>query len=109
MTLGEMTMTRKWSEIKREKAPDEQAVAASGRALRTALALSELRTNRGVTQVALAQALQTTQGSVSALEHRQDIFLSSLREYVEALGGTLEVAAVFDGERIPVAVGPQPA
>ena len=37
---------------------------------------------------------------------RSDIYLSTLRSYVEALGGHLEIAAVFGDERLPVKVGP---
>ncbi len=101
-------MTTRWSDVRRSKVPDEAAAQESGRALREALALSEIRTARGITQVMMARALETTQGSVSALEHRQDVFLSSLREYIEALGGELELTAVFDDDRIPVVIGEHP-
>jgi hypothetical protein len=39
------------------------------------------------------------------LEGRSDVYLSTLRSYVQALGGRLEIAAVFDDERYPVAPG----
>lgn len=100
--------TTKWSEIRRSKIPDEaaeQAVAASGRALRDALALYELRRQRGVTQVAIAERLNIRQGSVSEMERRPDVYISSLRDYIAALGGELEINAVFDGERIPISIG----
>ncbi|MGH8999671.1 MAG: helix-turn-helix domain-containing protein [Acidimicrobiia bacterium] len=66
--------------------------------------LAELRKARAVTQMELAAALARGQSSVSALEHSEDPKLSSLREYVEALGGRLEVAAVIDGERFELKV-----
>jgi transcriptional regulator with XRE-family HTH domain len=89
-----------WDEIKRRKIPpgQEAAQAASSRALSDALALRELRTSRGVTQVELAERLGKSQGNISELERRDDVYLSSLREYVEALGGRLEIAAVFEEE-----------
>jgi DNA-binding XRE family transcriptional regulator len=65
-------------------------------AMREALALSELRASRDVTQQVLAEALDVTQPNVSRIEHEDDVFLSTLRSYVEALGGRLEVRAVFD-------------
>jgi DNA-binding XRE family transcriptional regulator len=65
-------------------------------AMREALALSELRTSRDVTQQVLAEALDVSQPNVSRIEHQDDVFLSTLRSYVEALGGRLEVRAVFD-------------
>lgn len=100
-------MTTKWSDIKRAKIPpgQEAAAAASARALRDALTLAGLRKGRGVTQVELAGRLGKTQGNVSELERRDDVYLSSLREYVEALGGRLEVEAIFDEERTPLAIG----
>jgi DNA-binding phage protein len=64
--------------------------------------LGELRRTREVTQVELARALRRGQSSVSALEHSDDPHLSTLREYIEAIGGRLELTAVFDEERIPL-------
>lgn len=95
-----------WDQVRRQKVPaDQEAAAAAGRAaLEAALELAELRTSRGITQVQLAERLGRGQGSVSALERRDDVFVSSLREYIEALGGELEISAVFDGERVPLAI-----
>ena len=39
------------------------------------------------------------------MENRSEIYLSTLRSYIEALGGRLEITAVFGKDRIPVAVG----
>lgn len=69
-----------------------------------AYTLAEVRKARAVTQTDLARVLQVQQSSVSRLEHEDDPHLSTLREYVEALGGRLEVAAVFDEERIQLDV-----
>ena len=57
--------------------------------------LDQLRKARNLTQVAVAQKLKIDQGSVSKLEGRSDMYLSTLREYIEALGGHLEVRADF--------------
>jgi hypothetical protein len=53
---------------------------------------------------ALLAALEMTQANVSRIEHEDDIYLSTLRRYVEALGGQLEVHAVFPDETVKVAV-----
>lgn len=100
----------KWDEVRRRKVPADQeaAAAASLNALKSAIELRELRTLRGVTQAELADRLGRRQGTISELERRDDVFLSSLREYVEALGGRLEVEAVFDDEepvRLAIAGG----
>jgi predicted XRE-type DNA-binding protein len=65
-------------------------------AMREVMALAELREQRQVTQRELAEALEVTQSNVSRVEHEDDLYLSTLRGYVEALGGQLQLRAVFD-------------
>lgn len=67
--------------------------------------LAELRRARQVTQHELARAMATSQPNVSRIERAGVVELTTLRRYVEALGGRLEVTAVFDDERLPLAVG----
>jgi DNA-binding XRE family transcriptional regulator len=100
-------MVKKWGVVRRRLVPADQeaAMAASGRALREALELAALRKEIGLTQVDVASRLGVSQGNVSELEHREDLYLSTLREYVEALGGTLELTAVFEGDRRTLAIG----
>ncbi len=64
--------------------------------------LGEIRKLRELTQSEVAQALGVTQPNVSFVENGSDVLLSTLRDYIEALGGTLEISAQFDGERIPL-------
>ncbi len=98
-----MTRTKPWREIRRD-VEDTPAARARGdaltRAMEDALALGRLREARGTTQVELAGALGVTQANVSRIEHQDDLYLSTLREYVEALGGHLQVAAIFDDQTI---------
>jgi DNA-binding XRE family transcriptional regulator len=82
----------------------EQDVAVIKQAMEDALELGELRRRRGVTQVQLAGRLGISQGNVSLLEHRTELYLSTLRDYIEALGGHLELAAVFPDEPAPLLV-----
>ncbi len=69
--------------------------------------LFELRHARAVSQSELAGRLEVTQGAISKLEHADDVRVSTLREYLEALGARLELVAVFDDEdrRVPVHLG----
>jgi ribosome-binding protein aMBF1 (putative translation factor) len=98
--------TARFSEIRRPETPERRArIDAIKRAMADAGRLADLRTSRGVTQVELAERLGKSQGNISDLERRDDVYLSSLREYVEALGGRLEVAAVFDEERHSIRLG----
>ena len=47
----------------------------------------------------MAQLLKISQGAVSKVERRTDMFVSTLRNYVRAIGGDLEIRAVFpDGD-----------
>jgi hypothetical protein len=60
--------------------------------------LTRLREARGVTQLQVADAWGSTQANVSQVKRTPDIYLSTLRSYVEALGGHLDVSAVFPDE-----------
>lgn len=59
------------------------------------LPLKELRRLRGVSQAVLAHTMAIKQPGISKLERQGDIQLSTLRKYVEALGGRLEIVARF--------------
>jgi len=74
--------------------------------------LAEVRKARAMTQVRLAEVLRVDQGAVSKIEQRSDMYLSTLRSYVEAMGGHLDLRAVFpSGEIVLEVLGdavPQP-
>ena len=65
------------------------------------MTLRELRKARKLTQVRMAKTLGITQDSVSRLEQRSDLLLSTLRKTVEAMGGNLSLVAEFP-DRAPV-------
>lgn len=98
-------MARSWQDIRAERPPREDRVAehrarmdAEVRAYR----LREIREGQGVTQVELADRMHVTQPSVSALE-RGDLDragVATIRAYVEALGGKLDIIADFGDEKI---------
>lgn len=58
--------------------------------------LRGLRELRGITQSELANLLEIGQASISKIENRGDVHISSLKKYVEALGATLRIDAAFD-------------
>jgi len=62
--------------------------------------LRALREAVGLTQEELARKVEVTQSQLSKLERREDHRLSTLRRYVEALGGQLEISAVIEGKKI---------
>jgi len=67
------------------------------------MTLRDLRKARRLTQVRMAEALGITQDSVSRLEKRSDLLLSTLRKTVEAMGGSLSLVAEFP-DRAPIVV-----
>jgi DNA-binding XRE family transcriptional regulator len=77
-------------------------VDAEKRAIYEHLALNELRRALSMTQEQVAQLLGITQESVSQIERRDEILLSTLNKYVQALGGKLEVTAVVGEQRVPL-------
>ena len=59
------------------------------------MALEELRSARQLTQADLAEMLDVPQSSISRIERRADMYLSTLRNYIGAMGGVLQIQAVF--------------
>lgn len=57
--------------------------------------LHELRRTRGLSQETLARLLRVKQASISKLERRTDMYLSTLRSHIQAMGGKLEIVARF--------------
>ncbi len=90
-------MAIKWKDLKHKSSPEErdkikrEAVDELQR-----MGLGKLRQARAQTQVALAERLDIPQGAVSRLERRTDLLIGTMRQYVEGLGGRLELRAIFD-------------
>ena len=98
-----------WREVRRGNAESRESVALRD-AVSDALGLAEIRAHRGLTQVDVARVMETSQANVSKLERREDLYLSTLRGFVEALGGPRELSAVFPEGRITIAtLGAEPA
>src|SRR5690348_12339068 len=98
-------MARKFAEIEREILADpsrRKAVDREADAMRAAMRLADLRELRDRTQVQLAEMLGVSQARVSAVERGDNLYLSTLSDYVEALGGRLEINAVFDDDVLPL-------
>jgi tellurite resistance protein len=79
-------------------------VSAYRQAMEDALALGAIRSRRELTQNDIASVLQTSQANVSRIERQGDLYLSTLASYIEALGGTLKLSAVFDDEEVEIGV-----
>ncbi|MCI5219869.1 MAG: XRE family transcriptional regulator [Candidatus Electrothrix sp. LOE2] len=65
-----------------------------------AMPLAALRKARNTTQQKLAEELNVSQASISKMENQTDMYISTARRYIEALGGTLQVVASFPNGKI---------
>ncbi len=92
----------RWQDVKnRHLDPARQKASrrwAEGETL--GMNLRALRELTGKTQTEMAELAEMTQGELSKTERREDHLLSTLRRYVKALGGKLEVLAIFDDKQI---------
>jgi DNA-binding XRE family transcriptional regulator len=96
-------MTQRFDKLFRKMSPEaqkrvEERVDQEYRAL----ALAELREAQDLTQVQLAEKLGIDQGAVSKIERRADMYLSTLRSVIQAMGGQLELTALFPTGRVQV-------
>ena len=88
--------TLAWKDLKHKASPEErerirrEAIEEFDR-----MGFASLRKARQQTQAELADKLGIDQASVSAIENRSDLLLSTLAKYVRALGGDVEIRAVF--------------
>ena len=95
-----MTGHRPFSELTKDFTPERRRrVDALKSKLAAEMPLHELRRARALTQRDLAETLKVNQPAVCKLEQRTDVYVSSLRSYIEAVGGTLRIVAEFpEGE-----------
>jgi DNA-binding XRE family transcriptional regulator len=93
---------RNFNELLNKMSPAQRAKLDEGvaRMIRE-MPLAQLRAARELTQEHLARALGVKQSAISRMERRADVYVSTLASYVEAMGGRLEIRAVFpDGEPV---------
>jgi DNA-binding Xre family transcriptional regulator len=89
-------MAKKWETLRAKMVPERrEANRVAVKEMIDAMPLEELRTARNITQTDLASLLRITQASVSKMEKRTDMYVSTLRSFVQAMGGELEIRAVF--------------
>lgn len=89
-------MAKKFDELRQRMSPEARKRADELTAqLLAQMPLQELRRARSLTQEQLASTLGINQAAVSKLERRADMYLSTLRSYIEAMGGELRLVAAF--------------
>jgi DNA-binding XRE family transcriptional regulator len=96
--------TTPWREIrgKRIKPEDEPRIAKIREQMEAELRLAAVRKKRKKSQATVAKKLSVSQSNISQLERGGDPRLSTVAGYIDALGGKLEMVAVFDDETVPI-------
>ena len=96
-------MAKSFNELRAKMSPEQQEQAkAKTEAIIRMLPLYELRLARKLSQAQLAETMHVNQAAVSKMERRADIYISTLRRYVEAVGGKLVISADFPDGRVNI-------
>jgi transcriptional regulator with XRE-family HTH domain len=98
-------MARKWREFRKQRSAEREGrieKRISRESARINYSLAQLRTARNYTQAQLADVLDRPQNAVSKVEHRVDVYISTLRSYIEAMGGRLEIRAMFPDAEVVI-------
>jgi transcriptional regulator with XRE-family HTH domain len=89
-------MARNFRELEAKMSPESRTRAeAKAKKMLAEMPLDELREAREMTQVHLAKILGVNQAAVSKLERRTDMYVSTLQDFVKAMGGELKIIARF--------------
>lgn len=97
--------TRDGDESRRQEPVNELRVRLYAQLMEAQERIAQARYARGVGDAAVVAALDAAESGISDEERREDLYLASLAAYVGALGGRLEVRAVFDEESVVVRTG----
>lgn len=89
-------MAKKFKDLRKAMSPEAQARAhEKAMVMKAELPLAELRQARYFSQEQLAAILEVKQPAIAKLEKKTDMYISSLRKFIEAMGGQLEIKAHF--------------
>jgi transcriptional regulator with XRE-family HTH domain len=93
-------MAKKFKELRERMSPEDRAKSAVlAREMMAEMPLFELRRARELSQQTLAKTMDVAQSEISRIEKRTDTYVSTLRSYIEAMGGRLDIIASFpDGQ-----------
>ncbi len=91
-------MPKKFSEIRIKETPARRKrIDAIKKAMLAEIRLQDLRRARSMSQASLAEAMDVAQSEISKIERRTDLYVSTLRSYLEAMGAELHIIATFPG------------
>jgi transcriptional regulator with XRE-family HTH domain len=96
-------MVKNFSVLRAKMSPEARARAhALAQSDEAEMALNELREARKLTQVSLAEILGVNQAAISKVERRTDMYISTLRAMIRAMGGRLQLEAIFPDGRVTI-------
>jgi ribosome-binding protein aMBF1 (putative translation factor) len=96
-------MAKKFSELEAKMSPARRArINEDVKKALTEMPISELRNARGLSQRVLAEALHIQQPAIAKMEKRTDMYISTLRSHIEAMGGELEIIARFPDGNVKI-------
>jgi DNA-binding XRE family transcriptional regulator len=96
-------MARNFRELKAKMSPESRARAEEkAKQYAAEMPLDELREARRMTQEHLANILVVKQASISKMERRADMYISTLQTFVQAMGGSLQINAVFPDGKVQI-------
>lgn len=98
-----MTMAKNFKELQ-EKMPREVRLRSEALAEKmiAEMGLAELRAAMDMTQESLANALHVKQASISKMERRSDMYISTLSKIIEAMGGELQIVAKMPNGNVKI-------
>ena len=89
-------MAKKFSELEAKMSSERRGrINKEVKKVLAEMPINELRNARGLSQKVLAEALHIQQPAVAKMEKRTDMYISTLRSHIEAMGGELEIIARF--------------
>ncbi|MEA2755523.1 MAG: hypothetical protein QOJ54_1812 [Aliidongia sp.] len=96
-----MAGSHSFAQLRARMAPQAQAEAEALR-LGAQMDLAEVRRALKLSQDEIAQTLRIGQGSVAKIEKPADMYVSTLRRFIEAMGGELEIVARFADHSVKI-------
>jgi transcriptional regulator with XRE-family HTH domain len=98
-----MTGRRGFSDLVAKMPAKRQArIGRIAKNMREDMNLTQLREARSLSQAALGEILHVEQPAVAKLEKRADMYVSTLRRFIEAMGGELEIVAKFPNRNVRI-------
>jgi DNA-binding transcriptional regulator YiaG len=96
-------MANKFSDLQASMSPESRARSEQiYQGLLSEMPLHELRRARALSQAKIAKTLHVNQAAISKMERRTDMYISTLRDYIRAMGGELEIVAIFPEGQIKI-------